>query len=45
MIDSHGRPVVAVTGMGLVTSLGQGKADTWAALTAGTRPPTNENTF
>ena len=36
MIDSHGRPVVAVTGMGLVTSLGKGKTDTWAALTAGT---------
>ena len=28
-------PLVAVTGMGVVTSLGQGKDETWAALTAG----------
>jgi 3-oxoacyl-[acyl-carrier-protein] synthase II len=33
--DAVGRPLVAVTGMGVVTSLGQGQADTWAALTAG----------
>ena len=33
--DSHGRPLVAVTGLGIVTSLGQGQADNWAALTAG----------
>jgi len=33
--DSRGRPRVVVTGMGLVTSLGQGKADNWAALTEG----------
>ena len=33
--DKHGRPVVAVTGMGVVTSLGVGKDDNWAALTAG----------
>jgi 3-oxoacyl-[acyl-carrier-protein] synthase II len=33
--DKQGRPLVAVTGMGTVTSLGQGKEDTWAALTAG----------
>ncbi len=33
--DHLGRPVVAVTGIGLVTSLGKGKADNWAALTAG----------
>jgi 3-oxoacyl-[acyl-carrier-protein] synthase II len=33
--DQQGRPLVAVTGMGVVTSLGQGKDDTWAALTAG----------
>jgi 3-oxoacyl-[acyl-carrier-protein] synthase II len=33
--DAHGRPLVAITGMGLVTSLGQGKADNWARLTAG----------
>ncbi|MGL4437932.1 MAG: beta-ketoacyl-ACP synthase [Bosea sp. (in: a-proteobacteria)] len=33
--DSSDRPLVAVTGMGLVTSLGQGKADNWARLTAG----------
>jgi 3-oxoacyl-[acyl-carrier-protein] synthase II len=29
------RPLAVVTGMGLVTSLGSGKADNWAALTAG----------
>ncbi|HEY8566109.1 MAG TPA: beta-ketoacyl-ACP synthase [Beijerinckiaceae bacterium] len=33
--DSKGRRPVAVTGMGVVTSLGQSQADTWAALTAG----------
>jgi 3-oxoacyl-[acyl-carrier-protein] synthase II len=33
--DTQGRPLVAVTGLGVVTSLGQGKEDTWAALTAG----------
>ncbi len=33
--DKHDRPVVAVTGMGVVTSLGVGKTDNWAALTAG----------
>ncbi|MBL8845869.1 MAG: beta-ketoacyl-ACP synthase [Hyphomicrobium zavarzinii] len=33
--DSKGRPLVAVTGMGLVTSLGRGKADNWAALSQG----------
>ena len=33
--DKQGRPLVAVTGMGVVTSLGQGKEATWAALTAG----------
>jgi 3-oxoacyl-[acyl-carrier-protein] synthase II len=33
--DTQGRPLVAVTGLGVVTSLGQGKDDTWAALTAG----------
>ncbi|MGL4974420.1 MAG: beta-ketoacyl-ACP synthase [Bosea sp. (in: a-proteobacteria)] len=34
-LDSYGRPVVAVTGMGVVTSLGQGKAANWDALTSG----------
>lgn len=33
--DSKGRPLVAVTGLGIVTSLGQGKDANWAALTAG----------
>src|ERR1035437_8824750 len=30
-----GRPIVVVTGMGVVTSLGAGKADNWKKLTAG----------
>jgi len=33
--DSAGRPIVVVTGMGVVTSLGAGKADTWQNLIAG----------
>ena len=33
--DKFGRPVVVVTGIGMVTSLGRGKAENWAALTAG----------
>jgi 3-oxoacyl-[acyl-carrier-protein] synthase II len=33
--DKFGRPIVVVTGMGVVTSLGAGKEDTWAKLTAG----------
>jgi len=33
--DKFGRPVVVVTGMGISTSLGAGKADNWAKLTAG----------
>ena len=35
MKDHRGRPVVVVTGMGVISSLGQGKDDNWAALTAG----------
>ncbi|MGB6116603.1 MAG: beta-ketoacyl-ACP synthase [Mesorhizobium sp.] len=34
-LDHLGRPVIAVTGMGVITSLGAGLADNWAALTAG----------
>ena len=34
-LDSAGRPIVVVTGMGVVTSLGQGKADNWDKLTKG----------
>ncbi len=33
--DHMGRPVVVVTGMGVVTSLGQGQQDNWRDLTAG----------
>ena len=33
--DHLGRPLVAVTGMGVVSSLGQGIKDNWAALTSG----------
>lgn len=35
MRDSKGRPIVVVMGIGIVTSLGQGKDDNWEALTAG----------
>ncbi|MGZ3410148.1 MAG: beta-ketoacyl-ACP synthase [Xanthobacteraceae bacterium] len=33
--DKHGRPIVAVTGMGIVTSLGAGKDENWKSLTSG----------
>ncbi len=33
--DKFGRPIVVVTGMGVVTSLGAGKAENWKKLTAG----------
>ena len=33
--DKKGRPVVAVTGTGIVTSLGIGKSDNWAKLSGG----------
>ena len=33
--DKFGRPIVVVTGMGVVTSLGTGKTDNWAKLSAG----------
>ncbi len=34
-LDHAGRPVIAITGSGVISSLGRGKADNWAALTAG----------
>lgn len=34
--DHLGRPIIAVTGMGVVTSLGEGKQANWQALTSGT---------
>jgi len=34
-MDSKGRPLVVVTGLGVVTSLGAGKTDNWTKLTAG----------
>jgi 3-oxoacyl-[acyl-carrier-protein] synthase II len=34
-LDRKGRPLVAVTGMGVVTSLGQGKEENWRRLIAG----------
>ncbi len=34
-IDSRGRPVVVVTGTGVLTSLGNGKQNNWRELTAG----------
>src|ERR1700710_244304 len=33
--DKFGRPIVVVTGMGIMTSLGAGKDDNWTKLTAG----------
>ncbi len=33
--DGHGRPIVVVTGIGVVSPLGQGKEDNWAALSSG----------
>lgn len=33
--DKFGRPIVVVTGMGVVTSLGAGKVENWKKLTAG----------
>ncbi len=35
-MDHLGRPIVVVTGVGVVSSLGTGCADNWVALTAGT---------
>jgi 3-oxoacyl-[acyl-carrier-protein] synthase II len=34
-IDARGRPIVVVTGTGVLTALGTGKQDNWRALTAG----------
>jgi 3-oxoacyl-[acyl-carrier-protein] synthase II len=34
-LDKAGRPIVVVTGLGVVTSLGAGKSDNWAKLTTG----------
>ncbi len=34
-LDRNGRPVVVVTGIGVLTSLGEGIEDNWARLTAG----------
>ncbi len=33
--DKQGRPIVVITGLGVVTSLGAGKTDNWKKLTAG----------
>src|SRR5207302_2914877 len=33
--DKAGRPIVVVTGMGIVTSLGVGKRENWSKLTSG----------
>lgn len=33
--DTRGRPLIAITGCGVVTALGQGVEDNWSALTAG----------
>lgn len=33
--DAHNRPIVVVTGMGVITSLGEGKTENWKKLIAG----------
>jgi 3-oxoacyl-[acyl-carrier-protein] synthase II len=33
--DKAGRPIIAITGMGIITSLGVGKSDNWTKLSAG----------
>jgi 3-oxoacyl-[acyl-carrier-protein] synthase II len=33
--DHLGRPIVVITGMGVITALGRGQSDNWKALTAG----------
>ena len=33
--DGHNRPIVVITGMGVITSLGEGKIENWAKITAG----------
>ncbi len=33
--DAQGRPIVVVTGMGVITSLGVGKDENWRRLTGG----------
>ena len=35
LAESAGRPIVVVTGMGVITSLGASKAENWRRLTAG----------
>lgn len=35
MRDASGRPIIVVTGMGVVTSLGAGKSENWSKLIAG----------
>ncbi len=35
MRDARNRPIVVVTGMGVITSLGEGKTENWKKLTAG----------
>jgi 3-oxoacyl-[acyl-carrier-protein] synthase II len=35
LLDKAGRPVVVITGMGVVTSLGAGKTENWSKLVAG----------
>ena len=35
MKDKNGFPLIAVTGMGILTALGEGRDDNWAALTQG----------
>jgi len=31
--DRHDRPIVVVTGMGVITSLGEGKTENWTKIT------------
>lgn len=34
-VDKHNRPIIAITGAGVISSLGRGKEDNWSKLTSG----------
>lgn len=44
-LDHLGRPIVVVTGIGIITALGEGKQDNWQKLTAGVSGVSKINRF